>query len=181
MILALMSLFVGLLDRQIEVPAPGAACALILFAEDQGALEAFSRKLEVEGPVAVLAPDNPYAGYGIQATGRGGIGVFRFNWLIRSHAEALRAGGKFPEGEDELTLSLAWTAAGVTPNRGDAVAWATELLREQGIEPVYEPAGPGDAESWEAWIAMARATESGYDPAAVLARLESFGVKGALP
>lgn len=133
---------------------------------DADAIRRLSARLE-GAPIHVLAPDNPYAGYGLQTGRNGSVALVQFNWLVY---DAVRARGG--TGDHEL-----W--AGVVPPPHEALEWGLAALRSMGIEPdiEWEPGFPEHSRRWETQIAHDARDPDPYDPSEVRYVLEELGAE----
>lgn len=133
---------------------------------DAGRIRDLSARL-LDTPIHVLAPDNPYAGYGLQAGRDDSVLLVHFNWLV--YDAAVRAGGNM---DFEI-----W--AGVVPPPHEALEWALAALRSMGIEPdiEWEPGFPEHSREWETQIAHDAQDPEPYDPSVVRHVLEELGAQ----
>lgn len=156
---------ITIVGTRIQIPEPGAHIVVFpVAAGNEAAYSKLARRLAKQ-PIAVLAPGNKYAGYGISSDAGNRIDVFRFNWYAEKVTHAIRMGEQPVAEEDEFLSTSLWQMEYATPNRGEAVEWAIKELASHGVVPGFWQT-PSLA-SWSEWIAAAKMYEGSYDSAFV--------------
>lgn len=155
-----------LFERMIVIEQPSSAHWHFRPRGPHGAeIAALSRRLEV-APIYVLAPDDAFAGYGLESDHKGGIWLVGFDWLI---ADAKRRRG--PRAEDHVPDG--------GPGRHASLPWALAALREMGIEPdtEWEPGFGEFSKTWAGLHAHDREVEIGHGPTIARFALEELGAE----
>lgn len=158
----------------IEIPEPGAYFVSIPpRVEYDRAYAKFAIRIK-KRPIAVLAPGNRYAGYGLVSNGAT-IYVFRYNWYVERATRQFTDGRAVPpSGINEDGLATSWLSDGLTPNPAEAVEWALGKFRKNAVEPGFWPT-PGIA-SWNEWISAARQVGVDYSEDEVNRFLSRLGL-----
>lgn len=130
---------------------------------DREGIRRLSARLE-HAPIHVLAPDNPYAGYGLQSSRDGRVQLVLFNWLM---ADAIERAGV-----DRLD-----SAPGLVPPRHEALSWALAALRHLGVDPDvdWEEGFPEYSRTWAGQLAHDAVDAIPYSPAIVRLELDELG------